>query len=623
MRKKNSSNFFYGKRYIAISIVIAVLVAFALNVFIQYRLDALSFIWTYPWLFIYTSLILFFCVSVCSALIGNVYSGSAVVAGVLIILTFADRIKYELRGEHVYPDDILATPNLGAYSGMYNSGQLARQIVLIVVLALVANLMLFLILRARKRAGMYDKPGWSRRKLYIRVAVRIGIAAFAFGMVILMALPIMQENNPLASKLGFYYYKYSQSTNYSYNGFIAGFISNMSIVTMEQPDGYSQNTVQGIVDKYKAEADQENATRTPLSDQDVDVIVILNESFSDPSKFSDLVSYSGGDVTPNLHRLEQTVKTGPLRTLQFGGGTSNVEFEVLTGFSLYFWGDSTVAYQEFFEGKTAFPSLADVLKESGDFSALGMHPYDPAMFKRGSVYPKLGYDKFLSYKDFKHTETYDNAYYVSDASAYAEVFDKLDAEDNSGNGSNFITLITMQNHGSYGNQLKDHPFKVDSPSVTPADKNMIEDYLALLNASDKALGDLAARVAARDKKTIVVFFGDHLPGVYSNYIGNDDDRKFETPLLIMSNFDSPVEETGAVSPNYVSSILLDYLNAPKPPFYYMLDDVRKQEPTLVRNYFFTRPEPALTGALSDYNMIEYDTVIGKKYAETGGFFSTG
>jgi len=619
MRKIDSGHFFYGKRYIIISTIIALLAAFVINVFIQYRLDVLSFIWTYPWLFSYTSLMLFFCIVLFSSLIGNVYSGSVAVAGIMIVMTFADRVKYAVRGEHVYPDDIAVTSNLGAYSGMYDHAELARQIILIIVLAAFANVMLFLILRARKRAGMYEKPGWSRRKLLSRIAVRIGIAACAFGMVVLMALPLMEQNNQFAAKLGFYYYKSSQDTNYSLNGFIAAFISNMGLISMDAPEGYSAEAVQAIVDKYKAQAAQDNTQREQLSAEDVDVIFILNESFCDPSKFADLVPYSGGDVTPNLHELEKTVTTGPLRTVQFGGGTANVEFEGLTGFSLYFAGESTVAYQEFFTGRSSFPSLADVLKESGNYGAIGMHPYDPTMFKRSTVYPRLGYDAFLSEKDFKHTATYDGAYYISDASAYDEVFDKLDAE---APGSNmFITLITMQNHGSYGSQIKDHPFTVDSPSIKPEDAVQIEDYMALLNGSDKALGDLASRVAARDKKTLVVFFGDHLPGVYSNYISNDDDRKFQTPLLIMSNFDPPSPETGMVSINYLSSIMLDYMNVKKPPYYYLLDDVRQQVPILTRNYFYTRPAPEVNGAFADYQMIEYDTVAGKKYAEADGFFS--
>ena len=598
--------------------IVAILAAFAINVFLQYRIEVPAFIWVNPSLFIFTSILLLCMIIICGALAGNVYLGTFIVAGFFILLTFADRNKFAMRGEHVYPDDLFVTGDLGAFTGMYDPLALLKQIVLIIIIGFVAVLMTIITVRARKRTDMYEKTSLTVRKVLKRIIIRLLIAGLALILLISLATPLTITDNYFAYKMGFRGAKYLQDISYTNNGFLAAFINNFGNASIEEPKGYSEESIRTIVEKYTKIAEQENENRISLSEEDIDIIFVLNESFCDPSKFKDIYPYNGGDVTPNLHALEKEVPSGTLRSMQFGGGTANVEFEAITGFSLFFSDTTVLAFQDYFTGKTYFPSQPNFLKDYDNYETIGLHPYNPAMFKRSFVYPKLGFDTFLSENDFINQETYKTAYYISDTSAYNEIFDLIDTEPNV--IDKYIFMITMQNHGNYGAQLEEHPFSIENLPDDSDEQTAIRDYLALLHASDAALGDLAERVFAREKKTIVVFFGDHLPGVFREGLSEDDDRRFETPLLILANFGDSDFEIGQVSPNYLSNIVLDYTNTQKTPLYYLLDDVKKEAPVLIRNYFNTRPEPDIKDALADYYMIMYDIVSGKGYSEKMGFF---
>ena len=615
----DQKSIFFGKRYIVFSIIIAIFAAFALNTFIQYRIEAISFVWDSPLLYIYTSLILLCAICICSALSGNVFIGSTIMFGLFILITFADRNKFAVRSEHVFPEDLIVSNNIGAFSGMYDPAAYAKQILLIVIFVAVSTMLTILIVRARKKAGMYEKPLWSSKELRKRMLIRIIIAAICFLFLVALSFPLMNRGNVVTHRLGFYNISWSQNINYANNGFVAAFTSNIGRASLEMPYNYSKEMIEGIVNKYSDIAETNNVARIDIEDDDIDIIFILNESFFDPERISDSFPISGGDVTPNLHELETQIPAGILRTTQFGGGTANVEFEVLTGFSLFFFEEPISAFQDLFAVQKSFPSFASFLQETGNYQAFGMHPYDPGMYKRSTVYPILGFNDFLSQNDFSNGTPYSTANYISDASAYDEVFSRIDAVESGENV--FVNLVTMQNHGATSRQLEYHPYNAEVDPPEAYSSYAFDDYLALLTASDAMLGDLATRVLEREKKTMILFYGDHLPGVFNDILGENDDRRYETPLLILANFGDPYFEIGTVSPNYLPAIALNYMNAQKSPFFYLLDDVKSETPILTRNYFNMGEEPELVDAFADYYMIMYDTISGHRYSEKMGFFS--
>jgi phosphoglycerol transferase MdoB-like AlkP superfamily enzyme len=143
--------------------------------------------------------------------------------------------------------------------------------------------------------------------------------------------------------------------------------------------------------------------------------------------------------------------------------------------------------------------------------------------------------------------------------------------------------------------------------------------MELLHSSDEALKTLVSEIDTRDRKTVLVFWGDHLPGVFGKLQESDrPDIAYETPFFIYANFETGTDvPLGVLSPNYIRTVVLDYIDAAKTPFDYLLDDVKADVPNLTLNSYTGE----MGDAMLDYRLIEYDAVSGNGYAADMDFFN--
>jgi len=587
--------------------------------FLQAQIGQPDVLAKYPMLFVYSSVVFFCLTLVVSGICGNAFWGSSLVFSILALLGYADRMKYAVRMEHVYPDDLLWFFQANQLNGMYDASELPWVILRMVILGAPGFVATLLIWRWRRKNGKITSFSFRSK-----VAPRLAAIAAGAGCLILLALPI---TNPYAGDIktiDYQYIAWNQAMNYERNGYVGAFISNLKYAGMEKPENYSAKTIQAIADKYRARADKENASRTSPADEGIDVVFIQNEAFCDPDRFKDIYPYSG-DVTelvPNLHKAEAQSTHGYCYSPRYGGGTANIEFEALTGFSTYYLGWA-YPFQSMMPGMKSFPSVLNVLGQADGYQSVGLHAYGATMYRRSTVYPIMGFDAFYGIEDFHNLAHANGSYYVSDASAYAETEGYLDGkypiDSNHAPDNKFVTLITMENHPQYGTQVAKHSFLSTAEGVDFDARTRIADYMSLVHSSDQALGDFLKWVDSRDKKTVVVFWGDHLPGVYDKLFEVNKDLGYETPFFIYSNYDKTEKDIGSVSPNYIATITLDYLNAKKTPWDYLVDDVKATTPILTAAYWSISPPPD-TEALRDYRMIEYDIMDGKGYSRGMGMF---
>jgi phosphoglycerol transferase MdoB-like AlkP superfamily enzyme len=449
------------------------------------------------------------------------------------------------------------------------------------------------------------------------------LAVVGFAFLLLATWPIRAPYTGDIPLIGYSYIAWNQTKNYESNGFVASFISNLKVVGMEEPEGYSEEAIRAITDKYQKAADADYFKRPSLADIGIDVIYVMNESFSDPDRFAEYYPWDGPttELMPELHRIEREAAHGWLYSPRYGGGTANIEYEVLTGFSTYFTGWA-YPYQSMLPGMERFPSAARLFESAG-YDTIGLHAYGATMYRRNTVYPIMGYDEFHGAEEFHYKNHDRGASYISDKSAYSEAQSYLDGSV----GNKFITLITMQNHPQYGKQFTDQSFKSTAWDETYDKRKKIQDYMELIHSSDAATGAFIDWVAAREKPTIVVFWGDHLPGVYDRLFGIDSALGYETPYFIYANAGaqehctgSPEDDLGEISPNFVSSDLFDYINVRKPPWYYLLDAVQGDAPIVTATYFDENGTPEKSKAMADYGMIAYDMLKGEQYADSFGLF---
>ncbi|HET7561734.1 MAG TPA: LTA synthase family protein [Rhodanobacteraceae bacterium] len=250
-------------------------------------------------------------------------------------------------------------------------------------------------------------------------------------------------------------------------------------------------------------------TLPPTATDKPDIVVILSESFFDPTIMNGYPP--GTDLTPNLHRLAQHGVSGQLHVPTFGGGTIRTEFEVLTGLSLRYFPDVQFPYLQIHQKQ--IPGIVRMLDAAG-YSTLAVHGNDPGFWNRTTAFKELGFGKFISIADFPATDSITNGKYMSDQSFTDEVLRQL---PDSG-PPRFLLGISIEAHGpydkSYGiDTAARDAIPVPSGVTDPQAKLELQNYIYHMQHADQQLGRLVDTLAQRKRRTLILFFGDHLPAL--------------------------------------------------------------------------------------------------------------
>ena len=404
-----------------------------------------------------------------------------------------------------------------------------------------------------------------------------------------------------------------QAYNYRTNGFILATISNLQTKTQKQPEGYSKEAVQKIVQKYQKIAEENNKNRKKLSDEKVNVIYVMSESFIDPKLGKHLYDYGNKEPIPYTQEIKKSQSSGWAASSEYGGGTANVEFEALTGLSNFFL--NSIPYTSIVPANKDTPSIVKNFNENG-YKTIAMHPYNRNMYRREVVYPNLGFQEYKSADGFKNNSKIDNSKYISDESAFNEVLTELKNSQK----PEFIHLVTMQNHMPYEeNAYSEHNFSVNAKNgANPENAKTVQAYLEGISRSDKAMKNFLSEIQKLNEKTIVVFWGDHWPGIYGEMfekeLNKNDIRR--TPLFVYSNFEKEKQDLGTSSLIYNQISALNSFDSKLSPFQYLLSDLREKYPALTKKFVKTDEKSDI---LKDFEMIEYDILSGNKYS-IGDFY---
>lgn len=240
-----------------------------------------------------------------------------------------------------------------------------------------------------------------------------------------------------------------------------------------------------------------------------DIVVVQSESFFDPSIMK---GYANADLTPNLRRLARHGTSGALHVPTFGGGTIRTEFEMLTGLSLRYFDDMQFPYLQM--GHKQVPSLVHVLDAHG-YATVAVHGNDPSFWNRSSAFKALGFQRFVSQADFPRDAPNDGKY-MADSAMTDEILRQL---KDSG-PPQFIFAISIEAHGPYDVPPKDTAARdaIAVPAgIEGKDKLELQNYLYHMQHADQQLGRLAAALARRQRPTLLLFYGDHLPALTNVY----------------------------------------------------------------------------------------------------------
>jgi phosphoglycerol transferase MdoB-like AlkP superfamily enzyme len=555
------------------------------------------------------------------AFTGRLWLTHAIVMALTVVVGFANYEKLRLRLEPLYPSDVDFARDGGFLGAMVGAGTV---LLLIVFVALVVATLL---LAGRVLSSVFPRiqRRQSPRLWWGLVVSRVVVAALClafFGYIAHFNAPGNRFRDAYEAG-GAHWRFWFQKLNYQDNGFIGGLLYNLNVPAMQPPEGYSKKTMEQIAARYAAAATRRNSGRASGALDDVNVVLVLSEAFSDPTRIHGATLAQ--DPIPYTRQLMKHTVSGTMLAQLFGGGTANMEFETLTGMSLsQFEPQMNTPYQMLVPNYQQFPSAVGYFKQHGH-EPIAIHPYMTSMYKREQVYPVLGFDQFIHDKTMQVTRKLEKSDFISDASAFNEVEYQIRTNDE----PLLVNLVTMQNHYPMKN-LYAHPLPVQG--VTGEPKAEIEGYARGIKYTDEALKNFLTTLERSPEKTVVLFYGDHLPAAWpkSVYDKNGDRRMRETPFFVWSNFaQAKHEDLPTTSPIYFMNKVFDLANAPLPPYYALLAELEQQVPAMEQGLYINADNETVSKAdlparakqlLHDYRLVEYDLSVGHRYSQAQMFY---
>ena len=253
-----------------------------------------------------------------------------------------------------------------------------------------------------------------------------------------------------------------------------------------------------------------------------DIVVIQSESFVDPGI---LKGYPASAFVPQLTRLERSGESGRMHIPTFGGGTIRTEFEVLTGISLRYFPEVLFPYLQFQQKE--IPSLPRMLQRHG-YTTTALHANRPEFWNRTAAFKALGFQRFLSIGDFPVDDQALDGRYVSDKAMTDEILRQLKDDG----PPQFLFAISIEAHGPYDYNPNIDTAERDAipvpATITDFAKVELQNFIYHLRHADAELGRLADALARRQRPTVLMFYGDHLPALVPSFQagGFDDDGDF-------------------------------------------------------------------------------------------------
>lgn len=454
---------------------------------------------------------------------------------------------------------------------------------------------------------------------------------------------------------------WNQTRGYHNYGFAFNFFANTKYLYMSEPNNYNPDALK----EYVSSVVDTSSDNTDPDEDDYDkpnIICIMNESLADLSVLGNLTANE--DYMPFMRSLTENTVKGNLYVPVIGAGTSNTEFEFLTGHTTAFLPSGSNAYMLYIKNPLA--SLVSTL-EAQKYSSYALHPYYAAGWNRTSVYNYLGFNKFTSLENIMDIslmrEYQENGsdpnflqalveqyypgqnmllrQYISDSYNYKLIIKDYENRDKS--RPYFAFNVTMQNHGGYTTSCVNFEESIYATSVSK-NYNKANKYLSLVKASDNAFKELVEYFEQVDEPTIICMFGDHQPSVETSFIAEvmgvdslsglslkQEQARHITPFIIWANYDIEERQIDKLSSNYLSSLMLETAGVKLTEYNKYLLKLSETLPVIDTvgyidnedNYYKWSDVSPYSALLDEYEKIQYNNIFDQKNIDSDIFYING
>lgn len=343
---------------------------------------------------------------------------------------------------------------------------------------------------------------------------------------------------------------------HSKDGFFVSFILDIHFLQIEEPKNYSDEYALSLLNEQEVEK-----VETP--EELPDIIAIMDETFSDPAVLGEFETNK--DYMPFVHSILRgevaNTISGYTDVSVLGGNTANSEFEFLTGNSMAFFPNGSVPYLQYI--RDGISTIVPQLEEYG-YTTYGTHPYRAKGWNREFIYDLMGFDYRYFQGSFPFEDKLRN--YVSDEADFKSILEWR----NNTEGPFFMFNVTMQNHSNYGGDFDNFDPQIVAKFKNTYSNKYLNKYLSLMYETDQDVASLLSELSQSDRKTIVVFWGDHQPNdyvvrpIYKEYGLDFDNQTYEqqqqrqkTPFFIWANYDIQEQTNVEISLNYLNILLFE------------------------------------------------------------------
>ena len=512
------------------------------------------------------------------------------------------------------------------------SQHLEIQILIVLVLALVST---GLILR-NEQDGLFS---WFQRVFII-------IGAFFIFSGFYSANTKGTLMNGVFNLFGYQNKSYSLELEKRLNGGLLNFGATFDdSLVMKKPVDYSKDKMKQLSSKYSNLADDINDDREKNL-KDETVIFILSESFSDPKRVPGLEFQNAESPISEILNIKKNTTSGLMMADGYGGGTANTEWEALTGLSMAFLdGSMQVPFNQLMpQQKTTETAVMQWFE-----SNIGIGGSRPVLYDRKTNYVKLGIDTYYN-RDLPNMIPFTDrvtskSKYTSDKSMYLNTLDVI----NKTSEAQFLDVNTLQNHMPYEKDtFGASSWNVSHPKLDSEEISRINSYAEGTHITSVETKKFIEELDKIDKPITVVWYGDHLPGIYLwEDLNPNQITLHQTDYFIYSNkasesHNTKISNSKITSANYFPAQLAEHTNSKVSPFVAMLTVSHQNIPAIWRSHSTAQFNDSLDGlmgfdqngkiikpdnysndqidVLNDYRLIEYDLTKGKNYLRETDFF---
>ncbi len=630
--KKDLFNKIWHLAFLFLMPIITITMTEGLNNVFIYNMTYLGFLGNYVVVFVFYALIY--------ALSGSLKAAYLSVTPILYGLALAHSYIMDFRGTPFIPMDFFSITTAAGVANTYNFTPGYK------VICSTFIFIFILIIGIKTKTPKYN--------FLTKAISRSLTGAFSFTILIVFFFTNVFAKYNLKPDF------WNQTRGYKNYGFVLNFFANTKYMTVPTPDGYNPENVKGYVDNT---VEKENENKPAHSSKDTpNIICIMNESLSDLRVLGDVETNK--EYMPFLNSLKKNTIKGNLYVPVIGAGTSNTEFEFLTGHSTAFLPSGSNAYMLYVKNHLA--SIVSTIEAQG-YSSYALHPYYAAGWRRTEVYNSLGFNKFTSLEDIIDISLMEDfqkggndanflqklveekypgknmlvRQYVSDSYNYDLLIENYKNRDKS--KPYFAFNVTMQNHGGYTTQADNFN---ESIFVTNSSQEYIKtnSYLSLIKYSDTAFKKLVNYFKKQNEPTIICMFGDHQPSIEREYIEEvlgvkslsnltpeQEQQRYCTPFYIWANYDIKEQYIDKMSSNYLSSLVLETSGVELTEYNKYLLSLYKTLPVIDNagyidnegKYYKWSDDSPYAEILSEYEKIQYNNIFDREHVNRDIFYISG